>query len=263
MIKILLTSIVLCFCLCSIAQDPLAPPGPALNSAWMMSDGDNVYPTNSAATPSQITVLRNAQLDLSFKADAVYNTSTGAVTKANEAMGVVTFANQADIVVSQVFVTSVGTPAAASSNQVIKILGFVPTGSPVTNVRVIAEFDQLQTTRPGLDWRSTLSTGGVSGSEWATSTNTITSWPASVSHPDATSPFVYSFDLPVLGAPSSMFVRAISNDNGGAGSGFYFIIYNGIIINGRMGATRLIVDDTGATNTFVSGLLVDALEDTL
>lgn len=263
MIKILLTPIVLCFCLCSIAQDPPAPPGPALNSAWMMSDGDKVYPTNSAATPSQIAVLRDAQTALSANADATYSISTGAVYRANEAMGVITFANQDDIVVSQVFVTSVGTPAAASSNQIIKILGFVPTGSPVTNVRVIAEFDQLQTTRPGLDWRSTLSTGGASGSEWAASINTVSSWPTSISHPLATSPFVYSFDQPVLGASASLFVRVVSNDSGGAGSGFYFVIYNGLIINGRMGATRIIVNDLGGTNTFVSGLLVGTLEGSL
>lgn len=262
MIRQLLTASALSFCLCSIAQDhPL--PGPAVDSAWLMSDGDKVYPPNSAATPSQISVLSSAQGALSDKADAIYSISTGAVARANEAMGVITFANQDDIVVSQVFVTSVGTPAAASSNQVIKILVILPSGSPVTNIRVVAEFDQLQTTRPGLDWRSTLSSAGASGSDWAASTNTVCSWPTTVPHQDATAPFVYSFDLAVFNAPISLFVRAVSNDAGGAGSGFYFVIYNGLIINGRMGATRIIIDDLGGTNTFVAGLLVGTLEGSL
>jgi len=252
---------VLVFCGSVVFADD--PAGPSIGSAWMMSDGSKVYPTNSAATPSQIQSLQTAQDALSSQVEVVYSVSTGAVARANEALEVVEFINQDDIVVSQVFVNSVGAPAAAGTNQVINILGLSLSGYPLTNISVVVEFDQLQTTSPGLDWRTTLSESGNSGSTWLAVTNSTCSWPSTVSHPSAVYPFIYRFNVPVVGAPASLFVRAISHDDGGAGSGFYFIIYNGLIINGRMGRTATIIDDAGGTNEFVTGLLVRPLEETL
>lgn len=258
--KLLFLTFTLCSAACVFADDPL---GPAPGSAWMMSDGDKVYPTNSAATPTQIQSLQSTQTTLSGRVASTYAISTGAVDAANSALDVVRHINQDDIVVSQVFVTSIGSQSAANSNQIIKILGFLASGSPVTNIHVIGEFDQLQTTRPGLDWRSSLSSLGESSSEWLALDDVVCSWPSVVAHPNATQPFVYSFDVPIIGAPASMFVRVISHDDGGAGSGFYFIIYNGLIINGRMGQTITLVDDAGGTNDFISGILCRPLEESL
>lgn len=239
------------------------PPGPVAGSAWMMSDGDNVYPTNSAATPTQVEAVKAAQVTLSARVDDGYANCTNALAQADAALDVVKFANQDDIVVSEVFITSIGSPAAAGTNQIINILGFTVSGAPVTNIHVIAEFDQLQTSEPGLDWRSALTADGESDSDWLALTNVACSWPTTVEHVDAVYPFVYSFDVPVVGAPETLFVRVISHDDGGAGSSYYFIISNGLIINGHMGRSATIVDDAGGTNTFEAGLLVGLLEESL
>lgn len=226
------------------------PPAPG--SAIVMVDDDQAYPSNSIALPSDLQLLRQELAPLHTEASTAWQTAGSALDLSQQAYDSIRFIDASNIVSSTAYVTSVGAQASAGTNQVIRILSMQVQGSPVTNIHLVATFDKLQTVSPKVDWRSSLTSAGGS-SDWAVITNITCSWPTTVSAPGATTPFVYSFDVPAP-SPSTAMFRVLSMDDGGGGTGLYFLIYNFVSVNGRVGWTGTIEDNNGTVIDIKGGI---------
>lgn len=223
--------------------------------AIVMVDETTAYPSNSIATPSELQQLSNQIGPLDTKSTAAFNKSVGAYDFSEYAYNAIRFIDSSNIVVSTAYVPSVGTPASAGTNQTIRVYSMTASGEPTTNIHIVATFDKLQTVAPAVDWRGALTSGGAPGG-WSTLTNIVCSWPDTVEAQGAETPFVYSFDIPAP-AGTAAFFRVVSLDDGGAGSGYYFLVYNFISINGRAGWTGTATADDGTEIEFVGGLAVE------
>lgn len=244
----------LAICAIAIAITATAAPAPAPGAAIVMVDNTTAYPTNSIATPSELQLLQQQLTPLAAEATTAINASISARSLAEDAYNSIRFIDSSNIVVSTAYIPSVGTPASAGTNQTIRIHSMRTDGSPVTNIHIIATFDKLQTLQPTIDWRASLTTS--TPGDWIALTNVVCSWPATVPAPGIETPFVYSFDIPAPN-PGNAFIRVISLDSGGAGSGYYFLIYNYISINGRRGWSGQTRANDNTLLDFVGGLCVE------
>lgn len=233
----------------ALAQQP-PPPGRSI----VMVDNTTAYPTNAIATPSELAQLQDQLTPLAAEAATAFNQAVTAHDTATAAYDSIRFIDAPNIVVSTAYVPSVGTPASAGTNQVIRIHSMSTSGNPITTIHVIATFDKLQTLPPVIDWRASLTTSG-SPTAWQPLANVTCSWPATVAAPGVNTPFVYSFDIPAPD-PGNAFIRVLSVNSGGAGSGFYFLVYNFISINGRRGWTGTATANDSSTVQFIGGLAV-------
>jgi len=224
------------------------PPGRSI----VMVDDAVAYPTNSIATPSELQQLTAQLTPLAAKSTAAFDNSVNAITLAGDAYDSIRFIDASNIVSSTAYITSIGAQTSAGTSQVIRVYSMRLDGSPVTNIHLVATFDKLQTVSPAVDWRSSLSTGGTS-TGWAVITNVTCSWPSTVSAPGASTPFVYSFDVPAP-SPATAMLRVLSLDDGGGGSGLYFLFYNRLDVNGRTGWTGTLTDNNGTAIEIVGGI---------
>lgn len=225
---------------------------PAPGVSIVMVDDSKAYPSNSIATPSDLQLIRNELTPLALQAAQALQTSTGAYSIAASAYNSIKFIGTSNIVTSTAYITSIGAQASAGTSQVIRVHSMQIQGSPVTNIHLVATFDKLQTISPTVDWRSTLSAGG-SSTDWAIVTGVTCSWPSIVSAPGADTPFAYSFDVPAPSPTTAMF-RILSLDDGGGGSGLFFLFYNRLDVDGRTGWTGTIVDNHGHSIEIKGGI---------
>jgi hypothetical protein len=221
-----------------------------------MTDGVAAFPSNSVATPAQLSQVSDALAPLSEACAASRVSATNAAAVASAAYDAIRFVDAPSVVTSAAYIQSVGAQASAGTNQVIRIHSLQAQGSPVTNLHLIGTFDKLQTVAPTIDYRYLLTQGGTN-TVWASATNAACSWPATVADATVTNgAYIYSFDLPVA-ASASAFFRIVSRDDGGSGSGFYFLVYNFISVNGRVGRTA----DIEGVGHYEGGILAAPLED--
>lgn len=225
---------------------------PAPGASIVMVDDTKAYPSNSIATPTDLQLIRNELTPLTTEAAQAFNASVLAHDIATAAYDSIRFIGSSNIVTSTAYITSIGSQASAGTNQVIRTHSMRLDGSPVTNIHLVATFDKMQTISPAIDWRSSLSADG-SSTPWAVITNATCSWPVTVSAPGVDTPFVYAFDIPAPGSRTAMF-RILSLDDGGGGSGLFFLFYNRLDVNGRTGWTGTITDNHGTVIEIQGGI---------
>jgi len=242
--------------LLAIATAQPAAANPPPGSAIVMVDDTTAYPSNSIATPSALQLITNELTPLVAQASLAWTTSSAAHALAAEAYDSIRFINADNIVESTAYITSIGSQSSAGTNQLIKVYSMRLDGSPVTNIHLVATFDKFQSISPAVDWRSSLTADGGS-TDWTVITNVVCSWPTTVSAPGALTPFIYSFDVPAPSGTTAMF-RILSMDDGGGGTGLYFLFYNFISVNGRIGWTGTLVDNNG-TEVHIQGGIAAAL----
>ena len=241
--------------LCLLASVLTLTANPPAGRTLIMSDGTKAYPSNSVATPAQVSSVADQLDPLSSQAATARSLAEGAAGLSVAAYDSVRFMDASNIVSSTAYIQSVGAQASAGTNQVIRIHSLLLMGSPTTNLHLIATFDKLQTVAPTVDFRQRFTQGGTN-TVWASTTNTVCSWPATVTDNTVTnSAYIYSFDVPVP-ALESCFFRVLSRDDGGSGSGFYFLVYNYISVNGRIGRTG----DVEGVGHYEGGILAAPLE---
>ncbi|MDD2241145.1 MAG: hypothetical protein PHI93_10900 [Kiritimatiellae bacterium] len=227
------------------------PPGAAI----VMVDDERAYPSNSIALPSHLQQLQQQLTPLYSQAVNAWQQSGAALDIAQQAYDSIRFIDASNIVSSTAYITSIGSQQSAGTNQLIKIYSMRLDGDPITNIHLIATFDKLQTVSPAVDWRSSLTANG-SSTGWAAITNVTCSWPTTVSLPGADTPFIYSFDVPAPSPAKAMF-RILSMDDGGGGTGLYFLFYNFISVNGRVGWTGTLVDNNGTQIEIKGGIAAE------
>jgi hypothetical protein len=226
---------------------------PAPGSAIMMTDGLSVFPTNSAATPTQLRSTEQRLSDTEARISSLVIVATGGMAKASEAYDTVRFLTTPALVATRGFIASVGARESAGTNQTVRAHSL--TTGP-TNIVIIGTFNKLQSVySPSINMRYQLNTGS-----WASLSNVVCSWPNTVSDATVTDGwFAYSFTFARPTNAASAFFQVRSNDVGGSGSGLYMLFYNGVSVNGRNGRTVTVTASDNTQLTFVGGVLVDPL----
>lgn len=216
---------------------------PVPGSAWLMTDGVEVYPSNTVATPAQVSQVEGTATEARGVAEA-------AAAMAAECAAKVALFSSNYVVTSTVYVQSVGAVAYDPSNQTVRVHGITVTD---TNVVVLATVAQLPLVPPSLDWRQTVGSGGV----WSNVAATVQSvtMPAGITNAVA----AYAFTLP-RPAGGSAFFRVVDNSSGASGSGLYWVVFGGLIVDGHKGANGIITNVVGIVTNFyrkVGGVIVE------
>lgn len=216
---------------------------PAPGGAWLMTDGVDVWPTNTVATPAAVAAVENSAVEARAAADA-------AAAMAAECAAKVALYSSNYVVTSTVYVQSVGAVAYDVSNQTVRVHGLSVSD---TNVTVLATVAQLPLVPPALDWRQTLGSGGA----WSNVAASVASVavPAGVTNAAA----AYAFTLPRPPGGSSYF-RVVDNSTGASGSGLYWVVFGGLVVDGHKGASGVITNVVGSVTNYyrqVGGIIVE------
>jgi hypothetical protein len=207
-------------------------------------DGITTFPSNSIATPAQVSGVEAAAADAKGIAEA-------AAAQAQACADKVALFSTNYVVTSTVYVQSVGAVAYDASNQTIRVHNISVTD---TNVMILATVKQLPLVTPTIDWRQTAGAGGAWSSVVATAVSSTI--PEGVT--DAAAAYLFSIVRPV-GATSSFF-RVVDNSTGASGSGLYWVVFGGLVVDGHKGSSGIITNVVGSvTNTYrkVGGIIVE------
>lgn len=201
-------------------------------------DGITTVPANSIATPAQTS-------NATVTAQDAYNTATGFSSRAEICTAKIRTYGTNYVVTSTVYVQSIGGVPYDPSNQTIRIQNFSATS---TNISIIATVKQTPLFPPALDWRVALSGGAWSNIAATVATTVI---PEGVTNAAA----AYLITLPKPGSSSSFF-RVVDNSTGASGSGLWWVVFGGITVDGKLGATRSVTNGADVCS-FVGGILVE------
>lgn len=201
-------------------------------------DGVTTVPANSIATPAQVT-------NATVTAQDAYTTATGLAARAEICTAKLHDYGTNYVVTSTVYVQSIGGVPYDPSNQTINVRSFSATS---TNVSILATVRQTPLVPPTLDWRVALSGGAWSNISATVATTDI---PAGVTNAAA----AYLFTLAKPGTASSFF-RVVDNSTGASGSGLWWVVFGGITVDGKLGATRSVTNGADVCS-FVGGILVE------
>lgn len=214
----------------------------------LINDAGETRPARSIATPAQVNTATSTAEATLAEAQALQASATAAQEAANEALARTTLYKTNFVVTSTVYVQSIGGVPYDSSNQTIRIHSLDIVGSDVV---IIGTVKQVPLVSPVLDWRESLD-----GGAWSNRTAVV----AQVDLPDGVTNAVraYSFTIP---KPSEVqaFFRVVDNSTGSSGSGLYWLVFGGITVDGRAGATCTITNIVGSiTNSYpvVGGIVV-------
>jgi len=219
-----------------------------LGKVVLLNDFGETRPAQSIATPGQVSAATSTAEATLTEAQTLQAAAANAQISANAALARTSLYSTNYVVTSTVYVQSIGGVPYDASNQTIRIHSVALVS---TNVVVIGTVKQVPLFAPVLDWRQSLD-----GGAWSNRTATV----AEVSVPEGVTNAVraYSFTLP---KPSGVqaFFRIVDNSTGASGSGLYWLVFGGITVDGRAGATCTITNMVvGATNYFnvVGGIVV-------
>ena len=208
-----------------------------------IDDAGNTRPPNSVATPQQVQTLAQ-------DAAVARVTAATALTVATRTAESIAKYSTNYVVSSTVYVRSIGAIPYDSSNQHIVITSIDVDNTPVLPkypngiLRIVGVLKQTPLQDPKLDWRISLTDGNFA---------TITSDVAATALPAGHEGKAYLFTLSKP-TTSSAFFRVVDNSTGASGSGNYWLVFNGICVNGQMGLTTEVEG-----HTFVGGVLVEPL----
>lgn len=201
-------------------------------------DGVTTVPPNSIATPGQIAALSNSADTVGQQLSAVSNLAHSVIERA-------TLYATNYVVTATVYVRSVGGISYDEDSQLITVRDITLTGP---NIEITASTRIVPVITPALDWRIRLEDGA-----WQYIPSTVTETtlpPAAITAGDLKA---YKFTLPKPASTSAYF-RVVDNSSGAGGSGYYWVVFGGINIDGRPG-----IDATIGSLTFKGGILVEQL----
>lgn len=215
----------------------------------LINDAGQTRPAQSIATPAQVQSATEAASNTLSSATAISEPATNAQAIAQAAFDRTTLYSTNYVVTSTVYVQSIGGVPYDPSNQTIRVHSVAIVS---TNVVIVGTMAQDPLVAPVLDWRQSLN-----GGAWSNITATVTEVdiPAGVTNAAA----AYQFTLPKP-ANTSAFFRIVDNSTGASGSGLYWLVFGGIYVDGRKGATCTLTNIVGSvTNTWpvVGGIVVD------
>lgn len=220
-----------------------ASGNPIPGSAMVMTDGVEVYPTNTFATPAQVAQVEGTAASAMSAAD-------GVAAMAAECAGKVALFSSNFVVTSTVYVQSVGAVAYDASNQTIRVHGVTVTD---TNVIVLATVAQLPLVTPTLDWRHTLGVGGA----WSNVLASVQTVEIPEGVTNAAAAYVFTVPRPAGG---TAFFRVVDNSTGASGSGLYWVVFGGLVVDGHKGASGVITNVVGSVTNFyrkAGGIIVE------
>ena len=224
-------------CLCASVLISL-PAFAAREVVQIADDGLTTVPANSIATPAQVT-------NATVTAQDAYNTATGLSSRAEICVEKLHAYGTNYVVTSTVYVQSIGGVPYDPSNQTINVRSFVV---GATELSMVATVKQTPLVPPALDWRVNLGGGAWSNIEATVSETDI---PAGVTNAAA----AYLITLPKPAGNSSFF-RIVDNSTGASGSGLWWVVFGGITVDGKLGATRAVTNGADVCS-FVGGILVE------
>lgn len=222
-----------------------------LGKVVLINDAGETYPVNSIATPALVNSANAAASTTLEATEAVAGPATNAQAIAQAAYDRTTLYSTNYVVTSTVYVQSIGGVPYDPSNQTIRVHSVSIVS---TNVVIIGTVKQVPLVTPVLDWRQKINLGA-----WSNITATVVQvdLPAGVTNAVR----AYSFTVP---KPSnvSAFFRVVDNSTGASGSGLYWLVFGGIYVDGRKGATTTLTNVVNnVTNTWpvVGGIVVDPI----
>lgn len=201
----------------------------------------NTIPEHSVATPQQVTILGQ-------KASAASVRAIELAEKAAHCEQVLEALATNLVVTSTVYVQSIGGVRYDESNQTIHIESIAV--SP-TNVTIVATVAQVPLVQPILDWRTTAGAAGT----WTNIAASV----AEVAVPAGATNAVaaYKFTLPRPDSKTAFF-RVVDNSTGVSGSGLWWIVFGGIVVDGTPGISAVVpVGDDQLT--IKGGVVVEAV----
>jgi len=201
-------------------------------------DGLTTVPANSIATPAQVT-------NATATAQDAYNTATGLSSRAEICVDKLHAYGTNYVVTSTVYVQSIGGVPYDPSNQTINVQSFTASS---TNISIVATVKQTPLVPPTLDWRVSLGGGAWSNIDATVETTDI---PAGVTN--AAAAYLFTLDKP---GTASSFFRVVDNSTGASGSGLWWVVFGGITVDGKLGATRSVTNGADVCS-FVGGILVE------
>lgn len=212
-----------------------------IGNAVMIAQDGSTIPSNTVATPAQVTAISNETVEVRASATDIQERAEACADK-------VRLYSTNYVVTSTVYVQSIGGVPYDPSNQVVRLHVLTVTD---TNVQVTVTVRTVPLVTPTLDWRATLGTSGV-WSNLTASAETV-SVPAGVTN--AAAAYRYTFARP---SSTALFIRAVDNSSGSSGSGLWWVVFGGIYVDGKRGWSGSVTNVIGSVTNihkFVGGLL--------
>lgn len=203
------------------------------------TDGKTTIPPNTIATPMQVTLATSAATTAKSAADT-------ALAAALDVSGTVGLYSTNYVVTSTVYVQSIGGVPYDASNQVINVQSISVTPEDIS---IVATVRQTPLVPPALDWRVTLSTNNV----WSNIVANVAATDIPQGVTNAAAAYLFTLDRPDSG---SAFFRVVDNSTGASGSGLWWVVFGGITVDGHVGLTGSVTNDTDVMK-FVGGILVE------
>lgn len=182
----------------------------------------NTIPTNSVATPQQVTMLGLAASAASARANSL-------ASKAQHCEESLLALGTNLVVTSTVYVRSIGGMRYDDSAQTITIRG-IDVGA--SNVTIVATVAQVPLVQPVLDWRASLTDGG-----WTNIAATVSEVAIPQGVTNAAAAYRFVLPRPDSDAQKTVYFRVVDNSTGVSGSGLWWIVFGGIVVDGVPGIT--------------------------
>jgi hypothetical protein len=231
---------------------PLCAIGATTNEigkAVLINDAGETRPAQSIATPTQVSSATDAASATLTEAQALQATATAAQTTANAALARTAQYSTNFVVTSTVYVQSIGGVPYDASNQTIRIHSVAVAGD---NVVIIGSVKQVPLVAPVLDWRQS-----INGGAWSNTSATV----ALVDIPAGVTNAVRAYSFTIAKPNNTQaFFRIVDNSTGASGSGLYWLVFGGITVDGRAGATCTLTNVVqSVTNLYqiVGGIVVN------
>ena len=202
-----------------------------------INDKGETIPPNSVATPVQVQELGDRTASLRSTATTLREQAELCLTK------VKAYATNT-IVTSTCYAQSIGGVLYTPDLQTIKIGAIDVKGGNVVITGTLAVVPLIP---PVLDWRYKLNEG-----DWDRLAVDAVEVPVQAAWLEDSAK-AYSFTFPQPSGSNSMFFRIVDNSTGTSGSGLYWLVFGGIVVDGQIGYTG----DIGP-HKVVGGILVNS-----
>jgi hypothetical protein len=214
----------------------------------LINDAGATRPAQSIATPAQVNDATTTAETTLTEAQALQATATAAQSTASAALARTSQYSTNFVVTSTVYVQSIGGVPYDASNQTIRIHSVAVASS---NVVIVGSVKQVPLVAPVLDWRQS-----INGGAWSNTSASV----SIVDIPEGVTNAVRAYQF-TLAKPDNTqaFFRIVDNSTGASGSGLYWLVFGGITVDGRAGATCMLTNVVqSVTNLYqvVGGIVV-------
>jgi len=195
------------------------------NRMVLINDAGATHPAQSIATPAQVSSAESTASAAAASASSLLSIAQETKAQADAQELRLQLYSTNYTITSACFVEGVGAVNFDPSNQTMRVYYFAVSTTNII-IRGIAKITPLGSAIPLLEWRTTLGTSG----SW---TNLPTYSASEITVPAqyaSTYEKAYEYSVPRPGG-SSAFFRMVDMSSGISGSGWYWLVYNKIIVN--------------------------------